>query len=329
VPAVALARCPPLPDAGHARLRAILAGMILSHVLFAAAVTAGAPTAPSEILGPFPLWPAMAPGETGSLGPEHDVTTPNHRTAGGRRVARITNVTVPTLTVYSPSKDRRTGAAVLVFPGGAYQYVSMDLEGAEICEWLSSIGVTAVLVKYRVPERVGRARHAAPVQDGQRALGIVRAHAAEWGLDPKRVGVIGFSAGAHLSAALSTQFARRTYDRIDSADDLSARPDFVLLIYPAYLVVPESRDLSPEVRVSAETPPTFLLQTEDDSLQVENSLAYYAALKDAQVPAEMHLYPSGGHGYGLRPLPNTVSAWPVRAQDWLRAIGVLAPSPAP
>ena len=248
-------------------------------------------------IGPIPLWKAPAPGETGTTGPEHDVTTDRDRTAAGKRITRITNVTVPTLTVYLPPKDKRTGAAVLVFPGGAYRYVALDIEGTEVCEWLNSIGITAVLVKYRVPAREGLAPYVLPLQDAQRALGMVRAHAAEWEIDPKRIGVLGFSAGAHLSAALSTHFEKRTYDRVDDMDDLSCRPDFAMLIYPGSVLIPGSEKLSAELQVGANTPPTFIVQTEDDSVRVESSLVYYAALKAVKVPVEMHLYPSGGHGY--------------------------------
>ncbi|MGA2482554.1 MAG: alpha/beta hydrolase [Candidatus Acidiferrales bacterium] len=289
-------------------------------IIVSALITAAAQAGP---IGPIPLWKGQAPGEKGTIGPEHDVTTDRDRTAAGKRITRITNVTVPTLTVYLPPPDKRTGAAVLVFPGGAYRYVAIDIEGTEICDWLNSIGVAAILVKYRVPAREGLPPYALPLQDAQRAMGMVRAHAAEWGIDPKRVGVIGFSAGAHLSAALSTSFEKRTYDRIDEADDLSCRPDFAMLLYPGSVLVPGSDKLSAELQVKANAPPTFIVQTEDDSVRVESSLGYYAALKAAKVPVEMHLYPSGGHGYGLRPSADAVSTWPARAQDWMRSLGVL------
>jgi acetyl esterase/lipase len=274
-------------------------------------------------IGPIALWNGPAPGETATLGPEHDVTTGRDRVAAGKRITRITNVTVPTLTVYLPQPKRRTGAAALVFPGGAYQYVAIDIEGTEIAGWLNSLGLVAVLVKYRVPARAGLPAYVPPLQDAQRAMGMVRARAAEWGIDPARVGAIGFSAGAHLSATLGTHFEKRAYEHVDKADDLSCRPDFALLIYPGSMLAPGSDQLSEELRVTAQTPPSFLVQTEDDSVRVENSLAYYAALKAAKVPAEMHLYPTGGHGYGLRPSADAVSSWPARAQDWLRSLGVL------
>ncbi|HEY1206961.1 MAG: alpha/beta hydrolase [Bryobacteraceae bacterium] len=278
-------------------------------------------------IGPIPLWKGAAPGDKGSLGPEHDTTTDKDRIVAGRRVVRITNVSVPTLTVYPAAKAGAAGPAILVFPGGGYRIVAWDLEGTEVCEWLNATGVTCVLVKYRVPAREGQPPYVAPLQDAQRAVGMVRAHSKEWGIDPQRIGVLGFSAGAHLSATLSNNFAKRSYDRVDEADDASCRPDFALLIYPGGMV--RDGKLGPEAQPGAGTPPTFLVQTEDDPVHVENSLAYYAALKEAKVPAEMHLYPTGpagGHGYGLRPSPLAAATWPARATDWLRSLGVLGPA---
>jgi acetyl esterase/lipase len=296
----------------------------MSHVLAVSlALTLAARAARAEIVGPVPLWKGQAPGEAGTIGPEHDATTDSDRRADGRRITRITNVTVPTLTAYLPPEDQRAGTAVLVFPGGAYRYVAIDIEGTEVCQWLASIGVTAVLVKYRVPPRGGLPRYALPLQDAQRALRLVRARAGEWKIDPRRVGVIGFSAGAHLSAALSTHFDRPAYARADEADDLSCRPDFAMLIYPGGMLAPESDRLSAELPVGAQAPPTFLVQTQDDPVRVENSLAYYAALEAANVPVEMHLYPTGGHGYGLRHLPHAVGTWPARAVEWMQSLGVL------
>jgi len=283
-------------------------------------LTAVSPAAEPAI----PLWPKSAPGENGDIGPERDTTGSTGALVGGRGVIRLGNVSVPTLTVYRPPKEKDTGAAVLVFPGGGYSILALDLEGTEICEWLNSIGVTGILVKYRVPARAGQPRWAAPLQDAQRALGMVRKRAGELKLNPKRIGVLGFSAGGHLAAAASTNFDHRTYDAVDEADAVICRPDFSLLIYPAYLTVKEDGDkLAPELKVMAETPPTFLVQAEDDGVRVENSLFYYAALRNAKVPAEMHLYAAGGHGYGLRPSANLVTTWPKRAEEWLRSLGVL------
>jgi acetyl esterase/lipase len=285
-----------------------------------------ASAARAETIGPIALWSGPAPGERGTVGAEHDRTTDSDRKVAGRRVMRIANVTVPTMTVYRLAGDSRSHPAVLVFPGGGYQYVSIDLEGTEVCEWLNSIGLVGILIKYRVPPREGLPRFSLPLMDAQRAMGLVRSHATEWGIDPQRIGVIGFSAGAHLSAALSNNFEKRAYERVDAADDLSCRPDFAMLLYPGAMLAPDSDKLSAELDARATTPPTFIVQTEDDSTRVETSLAYYLALKAAHVPVEMHLYSSGGHGYGLRPSADPVNTWPLRAVDWMRSLGALAPA---
>jgi acetyl esterase/lipase len=288
-------------------------------------LTAVTTTAFAAGQAPVRLWPGTAAGETADIGEERDTTKATDNLVGGRKLIRLGNVSVPTLTVYRPAKEKDTGAAVLVFPGGGYNILALDLEGSEVCEWLSSIGVTGVLVKYRVPARAGQPRWAAPLQDAQRAVGMVRQRAKDLGIDPKRIGVLGFSAGGHLAAAVSTNFERRTYEPIDEADALSCRPDFTLLIYPAYLTVEKEGDkVSPELAVTHETPATFLVQTEDDGVRVETSLFYYAALRKARVPAEMHLYPVGGHGYGLRRTDKPVTTWPSLAEAWLRAQGFLS-----
>lgn len=266
------------------------------------------------------LWPDGAPGEAGDLGEERDTTSPDEKT---NRVIRLGNVTQPTITLYRAPADNDTGATVVVCPGGGYNILAMDLEGTEVCEWFNSIGMNAVLLKYRVPRREGLEAHTAPLQDLQRALGLVRSRAEEWKLDPERIGVLGFSAGGHLSAAASTNFARRTYEPIDDADQVSCRPDFAILIYPAYLVKDLGPDVSPELAVTEDTPPTFLFQTEDDGVHVESSLFYYLKLKQAKVPAEMHILPSGGHGYGLRGADRAPSSWPKYAAAWMRGLGVL------
>jgi acetyl esterase/lipase len=273
-----------------------------------------------------PIWPKGAPGDSGVTSEEKDMTKPTDNLVAGRKVVRLGNVASPTIAVYRPPKEKDTGTAVVVFPGGGYNILAMDLEGVEVCEWLNSLGVTSVLLKYRVPARQGRPRWAAPLEDAQRALGIVRSRAKELGLRPDRIGVLGFSAGGHLAAALSPNYDRRSYEPVDERDQVSCRPDFTLLIYPAYLTVREEGDnISPELRIAENTPPTFLVQTEDDGVRVENSIFYYAALRKARVPAEMHLYPAGGHGYGLRRTDKTVTTWPSRAEEWLRSLGVLRP----
>ncbi|HEY3840323.1 MAG TPA: alpha/beta hydrolase [Bryobacteraceae bacterium] len=273
---------------------------------------------------PIPLWRGGAPGEQPGPGNEKDTTTEKSNLVAGKRVARIGGITNPTIQVYSPPKGKNTGAAVVVFPGGGYSILALDLEGTEVCEWLNSIGVTGILLKYRVPPHPGAVRYAAPLQDSQRAVRLVRSHASEWGIGPARVGVLGFSAGGHLAAASSTNYETETYPAGDAADKLSPRPDFAVIIYPGYLTVKAEGDkVSPELKVTAQTPPTFLVQAEDDPVRVENSVFYFMALKNAKVPAEMHLFAAGGHGYGLRHTALPVTGWPALAERWMHTIGVL------
>jgi acetyl esterase/lipase len=267
----------------------------------------------------IPLWPHGAPDARTDLGPENDSTTPKDNQPAGRHVTRLTNVTSPTLTVYRPSEEKNAATGIVVFPGGGYRILAFDLEGTEVCEWLNSIGITALLVKYRVPESSGVPRYQAPLQDAQRAIGIVRSHAKEWKLDPRRIGVLGFSAGGHLSATLSQRFARRTYPRVDNTDDVSCRPDFAVLVYPAYLSIQDKgQEIAPEVQPAAGTPPMFIVQAEDDHSFIQGTLLYYRALVAAKIPAELHIYETGGHGYGLRPTNHPVTGWPHLTEAWLR-----------
>lgn len=274
---------------------------------------------------PMKLWPGIAPGDKGGLGQEIDTTTAKDNLIAGRPVIRLGNVSDPTIAVYPPTRGKDTGAAVVVFPGGGFRILAMDLEGTEVCAWLNSIGVTGVLLKYRVPAREGRPEYAAPLQDAQRALGIVRSHAKEWGIDPHRIGVLGFSAGGHLAATLSANSQARTYPRVDESDDASCRPDFQILIYPGGVVERGGYALAPDVAVTAKTPPTFLVMAQDDPVRPENVLGYAMALEGEKVPMELHVYPSGGHGYGLRPTRDFVTSWPQRAADWMRSRGLLGP----
>jgi acetyl esterase/lipase len=285
----------------------------LSLVALAAAPAPGDESKPEIVT----IWPAEAPGEKGDIPDEaRQASKPNDTTI------RIGNVTKPTLEIYRPAAEKNTGAAVVVCPGGGYGILAYNKEGTEVAQWLQSIGVTGIVLKYRVPARKGRARHDAPLEDAQRALGIVRHRASEFGVDPKRIGILGFSAGGHLAATASTNYDKRTYAKVDVTDETECRPDFALLIYPAYLVDKENK-LAAELKPTAETPPTFIAMTEDDGVRVECGLFYYLALKQAKVKAEMHLYPTGGHGYGLRPSANLISTWPARAADWMKSQGLL------
>jgi acetyl esterase/lipase len=279
------------------------------------------PPSPAHVT--LPVWPHAAPGASPTSAPESDTTTSKDQLVAGRPLIRLGNVSAPTLTLYQPTA-KNTGAAVVVFPGGGYHILAMDLEGTEVCDWLNSSGITCVLLKYRVPDSGPYPKSAAALQDAQRALGIVRAHAAEWHIDPQRIGVLGFSAGAHLAAALSTHFEQRLYDPIDAADKVSCRPDFAIIVYPGYLALSE-QNFAPnaEIRVTQKTPPAFIVQAEDDPVHVENATVYFLALKNANVPAELHVYAQGGHGYGLRHSPLPVTAWPQLVEVWLHTIQIL------
>jgi acetyl esterase/lipase len=275
-----------------------------------------------------PIWPGTPPDARPPKGPEKASTADN--LVAGKPWTSIENVSVPTMTVYRPTV-KNTGAAIVVFPGGGYEILAIDLEGSEVCDWLVERGITCVLLKYRVP-----APRAAPnwgaypqspmaLEDAQRTIGLVRLHAAEWKIDPHKVGVLGFSAGGHLVAAISTHFTKRLYAPIDAADRESCRPNFAVAIYPGHLNFDKHElKLNPAVPVTRDTPPTFLLQNEDDHIDsVEDSLAYYIALEKARVPAEMHIYAQGGHAFGLRRTSQPATAWPDLVEKWLHTIGMI------
>jgi acetyl esterase/lipase len=300
------------------------------------------------------IWPGAAPDPQPVAGPEVARLSGKNDLVAGKQVMVVDNVTRPTMTVYAPA-EKNTGAAVVVFPGGGYQVLAIDLEGTEACDWLTSKGITCVLLKYRVTD-VGEYPKSGPypespmaLEDAQRTVGLVRFHAAEWNIDPRKIGVLGFSAGGHLVAAMSTHFQHRLYPPVDEADKESCRPDFAVPIYPGHLsiaaaewdarqgtkkfVIPHpehlsaadnSVELNPDIHVTKQTPPTFLLQNEDDHVDnVNDSLSYYIALKNAGVPVEMHLYAQGGHAFGLRRTKLPVTAWPQLVETWLGTIGMI------
>lgn len=267
------------------------------------------------------LWEKGSPGEPAITEEEKDITKPSDPLIGGRRIIRLGNVTKPSLTIYRPEIPGTNGVAVVIFPGGGYHILAMDLEGTEVAEWLNSIGVTAIVVKYRVPARKGQERYLAPLQDAQRAMRIVRNRAQQLGINPDRIGVLGFSAGAHLCAVLSAQYDKPAYELSEEIDKLSCKPNFQLLLYPAYLTLQKEGDaIAPEVSVSKNTPLTFIMQTQDDPIRVETSIYYYLALKKAGVPSELHIFPSGGHGYGLRPGKRAAVEWTRLAEGWLKEL---------
>jgi acetyl esterase/lipase len=284
------------------------------------------PPAPSHTT--LNVWPHAAPGALPNAAPESDTTTTKDNLVAGKPLIRLGNVSTPTLTLY-PAKAPNDGAAkdgpaVVVFPGGAYRILAIDLEGTEVCDWLNSVGVTCVLLKYRVPDSGPYPKSSAALQDAQRALGIVRSHATEWHIDPHRIGVLGFSAGAHLAAALSTHFDQRLYAPIDAADQISCRPDFAVIVYPGYLALADQNfAANPDIHPTDKTPPSFILQAEDDPVHVENATVYFLALKNAKVPAELHIYSEGGHGYGLRRTTLPVTAWPKSVETWLHTTQIL------
>ena len=281
----------------------------------------------------MPIWPKAAPDAKPVNRPEEMGQTKS--LVAGQPWTWVTHVAQPTMTVYPPS-GTNSGAAVVVLPGGGFEVLAIDLEGTEICDWLTAKGVTCVLLKYRVPSEPydshcdcrpdGLATPTRSLEDLQRTMGLVRLHAAEWHVDPHKIGVIGFSAGGYLAAEISTRYGQRLYMPLDDADKQSARPDFAMLVYPGHLAPDktESLALNRNVPVTPDTPPTLLVQAEDDDTDgVNQSLTYYLALKKAGVPVEMHLYAQGGHAFGLRQTALPVTGWPRLAEAWLRAIGML------
>ncbi len=281
----------------------------------------GWPPSPDHLT--IPVWPGAAPGAPANPAPEKDTTTAKDNLIAGKPLVRLGNVSKPTLTLYKP-QGKNTGAAVIVFPGGGYNILAIDLEGTEVCDWLIKSGVTCVILKYRVPQTGPYPKSSAALQDAQRAMGLVREHAAEWGIDAKKIGVLGFSAGGHLAAAISTHYEQRLYDPIDAADKLSCRPDFAVIVYPGYLALAD-KNFAPnaDINPTSNTPPTFIVQAEDDPMHIENSVVYFMALKNAKVPAELHIYSEGGHGYGLRRTALPVTTWPDAVEVWLHTIKMI------
>jgi acetyl esterase/lipase len=305
-----------------------------------------------------PIWPGVPPDAQPVTGPEFAMPVGKDELVAGRSWVSVERVSEPTMTVYPPT-GKNSGAAIVVFPGGGYEILAIDLEGTEVCDWLTSRGITCVLLKYRVP---GQSRYPkstpypksgpypeSPIalEDAQRTVGLVRFHATAWHIDPHKIGVIGFSAGGHLVAAMSTHFAQRLYSAVDAADQESCRPDFAVAIYPGHLTVSAAAwdasqraklvvrhaatagqdfGLNPEVPVTRQTPPTFLLQNEDDTVDgVKQSPVYSIALQKAGVPVEMHLYAQGGHAFGLRRTKFPATAWPQLMETWLQTIGMISP----
>jgi acetyl esterase/lipase len=304
----------------------------LCLVLAVGGVSAQAPVwQPSPGHTQMPIWPGAAPDAQPVAGPEVSTTTGKEHLVAGKPWVAVGQVSRPTMTVYSP-RGNNTGAAVVVFPGGGYWILAIDLEGTEVCDWLTAKAITCVLLKYRVPGN-GLEPQSGPypkspmaLEDAQRTVGLVRFHAAEWHIDPRKIGVLGFSSGGHLVAAISTHFEHRLYPPVDAADKESCRPDFAVALYPGHLWIgSKTFELNPDVPVTRQTPPTFLLQAENDDVDtVNNSLVYYIALKKAGVPVEIHLYAEGKHAFGLRPTKFPITRWPDEVETWLGTIGMIS-----
>ncbi|WP_430390030.1 alpha/beta hydrolase [Dyella sp. 20L07] len=313
-------------------------GLLISSASWAAATGTGGLINQQD--GP---WQPAAPGVQIPLWPEGlsiaRPVTPGKEVfgTGGGKIANLPVTIVqlvsrPTMTIYPP-KGQNTGAAVLVFPGGGYRVLAIDLEGTEICDWLTAKGITCAVLKYRVPgsgpywndECNCRRIPAAPMalQDAQRAMGLLRERAATLGVDPHRIGVVGFSAGGRMVADISNH-AKRSYPPIDAADQQSSRPDFAMAMYPGHLWKEPGLTLDPGVKIDPACPPTFIVQAEDDATDdVRESLTYYLALQQAKIPVEMHLYAKGGHAFGVRRTPNPITHWTELAEQWMSAIGMV------
>lgn len=302
------------------------AGRLLLPLLLAAFALS---TPAQQPLAVLPLWPHALPEPPQTTAPEQDTTKPTDGQLNGHRTSRLTNITRPTISVYPPPVGvPNTGAAAVVFPGGGYSVVVFEGEGLDTCKWLNSAGLTCLVVKYRVPEEGRYPANPADLEDAQQAMRLARTHAAAWHFDPHRLGVVGFSAGGHLVVALSNHFDDPHVLSTPAAPDVqasvSARPDFTVAIYPAYLTALPSLDrLAPALDPNAQTPPTFLLMAENDQYHAEDVVLYYAALMKAKVPAELHVYPTGGHGFGIFPTGIPEAHWTAMATEWLHTAGVL------
>ena len=276
------------------------------------------------------IWPGRPPDESGSIGPERIRMSPKldrKQVEVTEPTRMITAVTNPTITIFRPAADKEKGTAMLICPGGGYWNLYWELEGEEVAAWLNSIGVTGIILKYRVPRRADEpeaepARR--PLQDAQRAMSLVRSKAREWGINPQRIGIVGFSAGGHLAIAAATSFDKRAYEAIDDVDKISCRPDFAIPVYSGYLKAKDKNELAPALRLLTNTPPVFLVHGGDDIISPpENSVLMYLALKRAGVSAELHVYANTTHDFGVRTNDRPHSKWTARCADWLRDSGFL------
>jgi acetyl esterase/lipase len=279
------------------------------------------------------LWPGKPPDETGKIGAEKVLMSPRlsrQQVEVTEPTRLVTNVTRPTLTIYRPVREKDTGTALLICPGGGYWNLYWQLEGEEVAAWLNSLGVTGIILKYRVPRRPDEPRGEParrPLQDAQRAVSLVRSKAREWGIHPQRIGMVGFSAGGHLAIAAATNFEKRTYAPLDAIDQVSCRPDFAILVYPGYLKAKDKNELAAGLRIPARTPPIFLAHGGDDVISPpQHSVVMYLALKRAGIPAELHVYARAAHDFGVRRSDQPCSTWTQSCAHWLRHQGLLKPS---
>jgi acetyl esterase/lipase len=269
------------------------------------------------------LWPDKPPGDVGIAAPEQSRI---HQSKIVGPTKLITNVSKPTLAIYSPWKERNNGTAMIICPGGGYWNLYWELEGEEVAAWLNSLGMTGIILKYRVPRRAGEVRAEpppGPLLDAQRAISIVRARAAEWGIDSGRIGMIGFSAGGHLAVAAATSFEQRTYAAVDAFDQASCRPDFAIGCYSGYLKAKDRDEIPSTIRIPAGTPPVFLAHASDDTSAIggsnpDNSAIMYIALQRAGVPVELHIFGNGNHDFGVRKDTKLAASWTELCVKWLR-----------
>ena len=271
-----------------------------------------------------PLWPDRPPGETRELPPEQDVNKPTDKPVGGRPIIKLTNVSTPTLSIFRPAPTIDTRTAVIVCPGGGHTILAFDHEGTEVATWLNTLGVTGIVLKYRVPARNPERRWEAAVQDAQRAVRLVRHRAAEWNLDPARIGILGFSAGGETAGRTALLVDQATYDKRDAVDDVSCRPDFAVLVYPGGFEERGQARLRDDVRLTDRTPPLFFVHAWDDRVSPLNSLLLAVEARRIGVASELHIYATGGHGFGMRDTGEPINAWPARCGEWLKRQGWLA-----
>jgi acetyl esterase/lipase len=304
------------------RTLTLVAGLLLSG--FSALATSAAEPLTVD------LWPGKTPGDVGIAGEEKSFAYQSEILGGPTQL--VTNVSRPTLTVYRADQTKDAATAMLICPGGGYHNLFWELEGEEVAAWLNAQGMTGIILKYRCPRRPGDVKGEpplGPLMDAQRAVSLVRSRAAEWGINPERIGMVGFSAGGHLALATAAGYEKRTYEPIDAVDEVSCRPDFAVLCYSGYLKAKDKDAISPGIQIPAGTPPILLAHSSDDKISSpEHSVIMYLALQRAGVPAELHVFASGDHDFGVRQNDKLPASWTRLCVKWLNSRGLLTPSPS-